>query len=361
MVKRRLSLWLPIAMGEVQRTELAPGYSISRVINGCWQLSPDHGGGPKTERETLRIFAELFDNGFTTFDCADIYAGVEETLGRFRKTLSNACEMQIHTKYAPDRATLSRLTDAQIDAAVDRSLRRLGVERLDLLQIHWWDYDVPGLDNLIHRLCRAQRAGKIRLLGATNFNTEQVRRIIDSGTDLVSLQSQYSLIDRRPETAMTPFCSQADIRLLPYGVLAGGFLSEKYLDSGPPSAMNRSLQKYRLIIDEIGGWHIYQDLLHRLLNISQRHGVSISTIAARWVMNQPSVAAIILGVGSRSRATHNRRLFDIALDDHDTEQLQARLSATNSPSGDMYDLERGAGGRHARIIKTNLHDEANAR
>ena len=269
--------------------------------------------------------------------------------------------MQIHTKYTPDRDTLSQLNHAQIDAAVDRSLRRLGVERLDLLQMHWWDYNVPGLDNLMYRLCRAQRAGKIRLLGATNFNTEQVRKIFDSGTDLVSLQSQYSLIDRRPETAMTPFCSQAHIRLLPYGVLAGGFLSEKYLDSGPPSAMNRSLQKYRLIIDEIGGWHIYQDLLHTLWNISKRHGVSISAIAVRWVMDQPSVAAVILGVGGTSRAMQNRRLFDIALDDHDTEQLQARLSATNFPPGDMYDLERDAVGRHARIIKTNLHDEANAR
>lgn len=341
--------------------ELAPGYSIARVINGCWQLSTDHGGGPKSARDTLRIFADLFGHGFTTFDCADIYTGVEETLGRFRKTLSNPNEMQIHTKYVPDRDTLSQLTDSQIDAAVDRSLRRLGVERLDLLQFHWWNYDVEGLDKLIDRLCHAQRAGKIRLLGATNFNTAQVRRILDSGMTLVSLQSQYSLLDRRPETAMTPFCSQADIRLLPYGVLAGGFLSEKYLDSKPPSTMNRSLQKYRLIVDEIGGWQKYQDLLHTLSDISQKHGASISTIAARWVMDKPSVAAIILGVGGTSRATRNLRLFEIALDDSDRKQLEAHLSDSNSPSGDMYDLERDTDGRHAGVIKTNLHGEANAR
>ena len=192
-------------MSDVARVELAPGYSISSVINGCWQLTPDHGGGPGSEKKTHKIFAELVEYGFTTFDCADIYIGVEETLGRFRRSLPDGDKVQIHTKYAANKESLHELTNEKIDAAVDRSLRRLGVERLDLLQYHWWNYDVSGLDNLTERLVRAQQAGKIRLLGLTNFNTAHVQEIVATGADIVSLQAQYSLLDRRPEKTMASF------------------------------------------------------------------------------------------------------------------------------------------------------------
>ena len=78
-------------MTDVPRVELRPGYSISRIINGCWQLTPDHGGGPNAEGEALSRFAELVEHGFTTFDCADIYEGTEEMLGKFRATLDDPC------------------------------------------------------------------------------------------------------------------------------------------------------------------------------------------------------------------------------------------------------------------------------
>ena len=71
-------------MTDVPRVELRPGYSIARIINGCWQLTPDHGGGPKAESDGLNRFAELVEHGFTTFDCADIYEGTEAMLGRSR-------------------------------------------------------------------------------------------------------------------------------------------------------------------------------------------------------------------------------------------------------------------------------------
>ena len=237
-------------MTEVERIELAPGYTIARIINGCWQLTPDHGGGPGSEKETLRIFSELVEHGFTTFDCADIYVGVERVLGKFRRSLAEPDRMQIHTKFAPDRKTLHALSEKDIDASIDRSLKRLGVEQLDLLQFHWWDYDTPGLHKLVDRLVRARQAGKIRLLGTTNFDTAHMREIIANGADIASLQAQYSMLDRRPEKQMAGLAAQTGVLLLPYGVLAGGFLSAKYLHAPSPPVMNRSLQKYRLIIRE---------------------------------------------------------------------------------------------------------------
>lgn len=343
-------------MSEAERFELAPGYSIARLINGCWQLTPDHGGGPRSEKDTQRIFAELVDHGFTTFDCADIYIGVEELLGRFRRTLSDPGSIQIHTKYAADKNSLHELTDKDIDAAIDRSLVRLGVEQLDLLQYHWWDYDVPGLANLTERLIRAREAGKIRLLGVTNFDTAHVRDIVAGGAGIVSLQAQYSLLDRRPEKQMGKFAAESGVTLLPYGVLAGGFLSEKYLGAAPPSVMNRSLQKYRLIIDEIGGWDALQAMLERLAEIARKHDTSIAAVATRWILDQPSVGAVILGTGSRSRARENVGSSGLRLDDQDRQAITTLLEAQPIPPGDMYDLERDAEGRHAKIIKKNLHD-----
>lgn len=344
-------------MTEVERIELAPGYTIARIINGCWQLTPDHGGGPESESETLGIFAELVEHGFTTFDCADIYIGVERLLGKFRRGLADPDRIQIHTKFAPDRSTLHALSNADIDASIDRSLKRLGVERLDLLQFHWWDYDTPGLQNLVERLVRAQQAGKIRLLGTTNFDTPHMREIISSGANIVSLQSQYSLLDRRPEKQMADLATQTGVALLPYGVLAGGFLTGKYLHTPSPSVMNRSLQKYRLIIEEIGGWDALQNLLGLLDEIARRNRTSIGAIATRWVLDQPQVAAVILGVGSQSRARENLALANLQLDEDDRQAIADLLQGQKIPPGDMYELERDPNGPHTKIIKMNLHDE----
>lgn len=344
-------------MTEVERTELAPGYTIARIINGCWQLTPDHGGGPGSETETLGIFTELVEHGFTTFDCADIYIGVEKTLGKFRRSLADPDKIQIHTKFAPDRNTLHALSDADIDASIDRSLKRLGVEQLDLLQFHWWDYGTPGLHKLVRRLVRAQQAGKIRLLGTTNFDTAHMREIIASGADIVSLQAQYSLLDRRPEKKMAGLAAQSGVSLLPYGVLAGGFLTGKYLHAPSPSFMNRSLQKYRLIIDEVGGWTALQELLGLLDRIARRHETSIGAIATRWVLDQHHVAAVILGVGSQSRARENLALAGLHLDEQDRQAITNLLQNQAIPPGDMYELERDPDGPHTKIIKMNLHDE----
>lgn len=341
-------------MTDVPRVELAPDYSISQVINGCWQLTPDHGGGPATRKEQLQNFAALVERGFTTFDCADIYAGTESLLGEFRRTLADPDGIQVHTKFVPNRATLADLDDRSIDATIDRSRSRLGVDCLDLVQFHWWDYEVAGLDRMYERLLYAQSAGRIRLLGATNFNTTTWCKLMDKSPSIVTMQTQYSLLDRRPERNMVDYCSESGVSLLPYGVLAGGFLSEKYLGCAEPDVSNRSLQKYRLIIDEVGGWSELQNLLELLARIGRKHGVSIATVAARWVLDRPSTAAIILGVGSRSRAEQNSTLGELKLDADDREQLKRHLASQRVPEGDAYDLERDAESIHSRIIRTEL-------
>jgi aryl-alcohol dehydrogenase-like predicted oxidoreductase len=343
-----------------ERIDLAPGYSISRIINGCWQLSPTHGGGPGSKRAALDRFAELVANGYTTFDCADIYEGTEELLGQFRRSLADPDSVQLHTKYVPDKSSLAGLGRADVAQAVDRSLRRLGVERIDLLQFHWWSYDVPGIEEVMDELDSARAAGKIHLIGLTNFDTPHLEAMIEAGFPVVSMQTQYSLLDRRPENGLNDFAKTSGVHLLAYGSIAGGFLNQQWLAAPSPSDMNRSLQKYRLIIMEAGGWDRFQGLLQVLDQIARKHGVTVSTVAARWVLDRPAVAAIILGTGRTSRVPGYADIAALSLDEADLHAIDRCLDALVVPPGDTYELERDPAGKHRGIIKTDLRNETGA-
>lgn len=345
-------------MTDVPRVDLAPGYSIASIINGCWQLSPGHGGGPSSAKEIKNRFAQLVDHGLTTFDCADIYTGTEELLGEFRRSLSDGDQIQIHTKYVPNKETLGQLDDRKIDAAIDLSRKKLGTDRLDLVQFHWWDYDVPGLERMYERLLLAQSTGKIRLLGATNFNTDQLQKLVEHDASIVSVQTQFSLVDRRPEKALSPFCAENHIGLLAYGVLAGGLISENHFGKPLPDDLNRSQQKYKFIIDDAGGWDNFQQLLVLLNYIAKKHSTDMQSVASRWVLDQPGVAAIILGIGSRSRAAENQAIAAIRLDAEDRQRLNQHLTRLHRLDGDPFDLERDSGSEHFKFMKTDLQDSA---
>jgi aryl-alcohol dehydrogenase-like predicted oxidoreductase len=126
----------------IPRATLAPGYSISRLIKGGWQLAGGHGAvDGAAARRDMHAFVEA---GITTFDCADIYTGVESLIGDFVRERGGAGGLQIHTKYVPDRSALPGLTPGATARAIDRSLQRLRADTLDLVQLHWWDYALPG-------------------------------------------------------------------------------------------------------------------------------------------------------------------------------------------------------------------------
>jgi len=211
---------------------------------------------------------------------------------------------------------------------------------------------------MYERLLFAQSNGKIRLLGVTNFNTEQLQKLIERNASIVSIQTQFSLVDRRPEPALSPFCVGNHVGILAYGVLAGGFVSERYLGQSLPGELNRSQQKYRLIIEDAGGWDGFQTSLVLLDNIAKKHNTNMQSIASRWVLDQPGVAAIVLGIGSRSRAAENQAIAAIQLDAEDRQRLSQHLATQRCPDGDPYDLERDSGSEHYRIIKTDLQDSA---
>ena len=345
-------------MTAVPRIRLAPDYSISRLLKGGWQLARGHGS--LESADALSDMDRFVDAGITTFDCADIYTGVEALIGAWLKQRArrhDAPSVQIHTKYVPDLDRLATHSLADVERGVDRSLQLLGVERIDLVQLHWWDYDVRGYMEAAAWLAEMRRAGKIRHVGLTNFDRQRLSEILAAGVPVVSHQVQYSVLDRRPSAAMSAYAAENGIGLLSYGALAGGFLSDRYLGLPEPAAPieNRSLVKYRLIIDEFGGWPHFQRMLACLAAIAARHRVGIGTVAVRWVLDQPGVSGVIVGARHARHLDAVVQAATLRLDEADRADI-ARVQADSAgPSGDVYALERVKGGRHAAVMRYSLN------
>jgi len=343
----------------IERIEIAPGFSISRIIKGGWQLSAGHSAASGADPvEDMFAFA---DAGVTTFDCADIYTGVEELIGRFlaerKKRRGTHSDIQVLTKFVPDYDSLASLNKRYVEKVIDRSLKRLGVERLDMVQFSWWTYAVHGWVDAAGWLQDLQKAGKIRLVSGTNFNSRAVKAIVDAGIPLSTLQVQYSVLDNRPEKKLAEFCREHGIKLLCYGTVAGGFLSERWLGVPEPKPPfdNRSLVKYKLMIDEFGSWQTFQELLVALKSVAVKHQATISNIAARWVLDRPQVGAAIIGARTAAHLKDNLGVFDLELDAEDIRRIDVVLARRNGPPGDVFDIERIKEGPHGSIMKYNLN------
>ena len=332
---------------------LAPGFVVSRIAKGNWQLAERH-GAPYARDAAIDDMRRFVEAGITLFDCADHYVGVEQLIGEFRlRHPDHARRLRVSTKLVPDLESLPRLRRRDVQHIVDTSLARLGQERLDLVQFHWWDYRVPGYVEAMHWLHDLKSAGKVELIGTTNFDTARLSEIVASGVSVTTNQLQYSVLDRRPENGLAAFCAAHGIRLLCYGTLAGGFIGERWLgapEPHPPFA-NRSLVKYRLIVDDFGGWRPFQELLAVLDAIATRHRVSVASVAIRYVLDKPGVAGAI--VGARNAAHLDDLVQAVTLDEGDRAAIARIVSQATGPRGDCYELERVEEGPHSMIMWKN--------
>jgi aryl-alcohol dehydrogenase-like predicted oxidoreductase len=317
-----------MALPASSRFHLAADLDICRILNGLWQVSGTH-GAIDSPRAIDAMFA-YHEAGFTTWDLADHYGPAEDFIGTFRRRFAarygaeRLPEVQAFTKWVPYPGPMTRNV---VEQAIDRSLARMGTDRLDLLQFHWWDYgDARYLDALRH-LADLQHGGKIRHLALTNFDTERLHLSAGHGITVVSNQVQYSLVDRRPAVRMAEFCRAHGIALLAYGTLLGGLLSERYLarpEPGRGELTTASLQKYKNMIDAWGGWALFQELLAVLQPIAAKHRVGIANVGTRYVLDQQGVAGVIIGarLGVAEHIADNARSFGVALDPDDVAAIE---------------------------------------
>jgi aryl-alcohol dehydrogenase-like predicted oxidoreductase len=323
-------------MTEKKCYQLAPDLTIRRIVNGMWQVAGGH--GYIDNESAIADMMKYHDAGFTSWDLADIYGPAEDFIGQFRRrllTLKGKQELdriQALTKWVPQPG---RITRSIVNESIERSLRRMNVSSLDLLQFHWWDYNNPYYMDALKYLSDLQDEGIIRHIGLTNFDTERMQIMRDSDLQIVSNQVQYSIIDRRPEVKMIPFCLDHNIHLLSYGSLCGGLISERYLERKPPSAAELdtlSLRKYKKMIDAWGGWNLFQELLSTLKGIAQKHNVNIANVASRYILANPAVAGVIIGVrlGIVDHRNSNAQIFNFSLDKPDCDAIDAVCTKSNN-------------------------------
>lgn len=322
------------------RVELAPGLEVSRIVTGLWQVADMERGGKALDLDRAADdMAGYVEAGFDSFDMADHYGSAEDIAGRLLAR-RGARRPRIFTKWCPAPGPMSREV---VRAGIGRSLERLGVDRIDLLQLHWWTFEHPGYLDAALELAELQREGVVAHLGVTNFDTDHLRLLLRQGVRIATNQVCFSLLDRRAGEAMTELCLAEGVKLLAYGTLAGGFLGERWLGARSPKRIGDwSKMKYKRFIDAAGGWDALQRILAALAEVAKKHGVSIANVASRWVLEQPAVGAVIVGarLGEREHRADNLRLFAFSLDPEDRGRIDAAMASSVRIPGDCGDEYR---------------------
>lgn len=315
-----------------------------------WQVSGAHGRiDPKS---AISSMFKYVDAGFTTWDLADHYGPAEDFIGSFRRQLvatrgvDALSNIQSFTKWVP-RPT--KMTRRLVEENINRALKRMDVETLDLMQFHWWEYQDKNYLDALEFMSELQKEGKIKHLALTNFDTEHLKIIVDSGIKIVSNQVQFSLIDRRPEVNMIQYCQENEIQLLPYGTLCGGLLSEKYLGKPEPRGgelATASLRKYKNMVDTWGGWSLFQELLSILQVVAQKHAVSIPNVAVRYILDKPTIAGVIVGarLGVSEHLEDTAKVFSFSLDTEDYNPIDSVLRRGRA----LYELIGDCGDEYRR-------------
>ena len=252
------------------------------------------------------------------------------------------------TKWVPRPG--SPITKELTKGHIQVAMKRMGVDKLDMVQFHWWDYSDDRYIKALQYLNELRMEGLIGELSLTNFNTEHLQRIIDHNIPISTNQVQYSIIDRRPEAKMVKLCKEHGIKLLAYGVLGGGLISERYLNAKEPigrSQLNTaSLAKYKQMIDAWGNWELFQELLSKMSEIAKAHNSTIANVACRYVLDKPEVAGIIIGcrfgIPGAQHIESNIKSLDVELTSSDIQKLEeilrkgGDLLETTGDCGDEY-------------------------
>lgn len=303
------------------------------------------GHGKYTEDGALANMRAHFDAGITTFDTADIYGPSESIVGKFVATEPRAT---VCTKFCCFRG-LESIDAAEVRARVKAQCARLRVPSLPLTAFFWSDYRTKRYVEVARLLAGLKAEGLVQNVGVTNFDLPRLRELVDAGVPVVSNQVQLSALDSRPlQSGMAEYCAQKNIKILAFGTVGAGILSEKYLGAPAPTPSAQyeggsSLQMYSATASRFGPWSLVQELLGTMDDIAKAHpGASIANVAQRYVLQcSPAVGGLIVGVRNSRHIADNVRTFSFELTDAEMARLRAVIDKRSGPRGDVWDLERG--------------------
>jgi aryl-alcohol dehydrogenase-like predicted oxidoreductase/enamine deaminase RidA (YjgF/YER057c/UK114 family) len=323
------------------RIDLTEGLNISRLVCGLWQVADlERGGKTLDPVEAATRLQAYVDAGFDTFDMADHYGSAEVITGELTSRAAPGTPIRAFTKWCPEPGPM---TPEIVRAGIQDRLTRLRTDRIDLLQFHWWSFEDPRWLDALIEIEKLRQEGLIGAIGVTNFDAAHLDLALSEGIRIVSNQVSFSLVDRRAAGPLSEVCARRGVKLLAYGTLCGGFLSSRWLGQPEPQEIaDWSRSKYKRFIDTIGGWQIFQGILSAADGIAKRHGVSLSNVASRWVLEHDAVAATIIGarITESEHRGDNLNVFNFGLSPQDHAELNAAFAAAAPIPGDCGDEYR---------------------
>src|SRR5471032_251528 len=279
---------------------------VSRLCLCCMTFGePDRGTHAWTlpEESSRPIIRQALDAGINFFDTANSYSdgSSEEIVGRALRDFAQRDNVVVATKvYNAVTGLKPGLSRASIMQSIDDSLTRLGMDYVDLLQIHRWDYETP-IEETLEALNDVVKAVKARYIGASSMHAHQFKQALDVSAkngwaSFISMQDQYNLIQREEENEMHPLCLQENIAVLPWSPLARGKLTRPWGETTARSVSDSFANTLYDATDEADG-----KIAERVGKIAEDHGVQRAQIALAWILSKHVITAPIIGA---SRPAH---------------------------------------------------------
>ncbi|MGG7445650.1 aldo/keto reductase [Kosakonia oryzendophytica] len=300
---------------------------VSRLCLGCMTFGePDRGKHAWTlpEESSRPIIRRALEGGINFFDTANSYSdgSSEEIVGRALRDFARRDEVIVATKVYHQVGDLAEgLSRAQILRSIDDSLKRLGMEYVDLLQIHRWDYTTP-IEETLEALNDVVKAGKARYIGASSMHARQFAQALSLQAEhgwarFVTMQDHYNLIYREEELDMLPLCDKEGVAVIPWSPLARGRLTRPW---GETTA--------RLVSDEFGKT-LYSEtdandaqIAERLAGVAEETGASRAQVALAWLLSKPAIAAPIIGASREEQLDELLGAVDLTLEPEHIAELE---------------------------------------
>jgi aryl-alcohol dehydrogenase-like predicted oxidoreductase len=269
-------------------------------------------------------------------------------MGKFVKTQPLAVPF---TKFCCFRF-LDEINKQEVRERIQKACERLQVAKLPLVQLFWSNYDIKKYVDVGLWLAELKEEGLIQEIGATNFDLVRLKELKNAGVPIVSHQVQMSALDRRPvQSGMADWCKENNVSLIAFGTVGSGILSNKYLGKAAPSQEEKntaSMRMYSSTAARFGDWKMVQDLLKTMDAVAGQvrsdgrcADANISNIAQRYVLETPSVAAVLIGVRNQDHIAENVRSHAFTLNADERDAIDKVVAKRKGPKGDVWDIERG--------------------
>lgn len=308
------------------------GIAVSELALGTMYF-----GDETSESEAFSILDGFTEAGGTLIDTANVYVGgkSEEIIGRWlsARPAEMTDRLVLTTKGrggTSNDVNDSGLSRRNLQRSLDASLKRLGVEQIDLYQLHASDMETP-VEETLQFLDDAVRSGKINYFGLSNFTAWQLQLMVSTAKAMgvhlpVTLQPQYSLLSREIEWEIVPAALHNNIGLLPWSPLAGGFLSGKYQRGSHPENVTRAGSEkplYQYVSAEYAESERNWSTITAVADIARESGATPAQVALRWIADRQGVIAPICGARSLNHLNDNLGMTNVVLSDEASKTLEA--------------------------------------